>query len=160
MVKALVMGAALIGSAVAAGVYVNFSARVMPRLAELPVAEAVVTMQRFNTNAVQWPFMTAFFGGAAASVALVVGNVAQRGWSVASALSVVGASLYLAGFVLTIVYNVPRNSLLAEANPLAPETADLWARYQRQWTAANTVRAVLSVGAVLALGGALLLRRT
>lgn len=63
----LLTGSAAVAAGVIGAVYVNFSARVMPWLATLPDAEGIATMQRFNRVAVQAPFMTAFFGGAALS---------------------------------------------------------------------------------------------
>lgn len=142
--------AAAAASAAVAGVYVNFSARVMPRLAGWPAADAVATMQRFNRIAVRAPFMTAFFGGAALSAYQVLRAVS--GETAAGEQLAAGAGLaHLAGFALTIAYNVPRNERLARLAAGTPPADAYWAVYLREWTGANTVRAVLSLVA-LALG--------
>lgn len=55
----------------AGGVYVAFSAMVIPALNARPAGEAVTAMQRINVLAVRPPFMVLFFGGAVASVVVV-----------------------------------------------------------------------------------------
>ena len=42
---------------------------------------------------------------------------------------------------------MPRNNALAAADATAPETAELWARYLREWTAWNHVRTVTGLAA-------------
>lgn len=151
MMGPIVAGLAALGSSVTAAVYVNFSARVMPRLAALPAAEGIATMQHFNRVALRPPFMTAFFGSALLSAVLLyrTARAESRGW--ADWATAAGACLYLAGFGLTIAYNVPRNERLAALDAGSAEAAGYWQDYLAQWTAANSVRAALSVAAVLAL---------
>lgn len=96
-----------VGSAIVGGVYANFSTRVMPRLGSLPDAEAIETMQKFNRDAVQAPFMTFFFGTAVASVWTVVHSLGREERAVKDLISAAGGVLYLAGWVLTIAYNDP-----------------------------------------------------
>lgn len=151
MLASVLSGAAAVGAAVTAGVYVNFSARVMPRLGALPDSEGIAAMQRFNRAAVQAPFMTAFFGAAALSVVLVVRTARDPERSVADWLSGLGAGLYLAGFVLTIAYHVPRNDRLAALDPVSPLSTGVWRTYLAEWTSANSVRAGLSAAATVAL---------
>ncbi|GAA3703653.1 DUF1772 domain-containing protein [Zhihengliuella alba] len=129
--------------------YCNFSFRVMPRLAALAPADGILRMQGFNRNAVRPPFMAAFFGAALLSVLLAVRAVTAGPGTAApvpGALLVGGAVLYLAGFVLTVVYHVPRNESLARLDPRAAGAVPVWRAYLREWTRANTVRAVLSTG--------------
>lgn len=147
-----VSGCGAVGSAVAAGVYTTFSWRVMPRLGMLPTSEAVSAMQAFNRNAVQPPFMIVFFGSAIASVWKIVEVTTKSERTTGDWLCFGGGVLYLAGFALTVVYNVPRNHMLDAVNPGSTRAASVWARYLEEWTAANTIRAVLSVGGALALG--------
>lgn len=143
------------GSAIAGGVYANFSARVMPRLAALPDAEGIATMQHFNRVAVRLPFMTVFFGTAALSTALVA--AAGSGGGEAALLRAGGAGLYLAGFAMTIGYHVPRNERLARVRAGTAQGGAVWRHYQDQWTPANTVRAALSLlGAAALAAGAVL----
>ncbi|GAB3708345.1 anthrone oxygenase family protein [Mariniluteicoccus flavus] len=143
---------ALAASAVVAGVYANFSARVMPRLATLATTEGVATMQGFNRTAVQAPFMIAFFGGAALGAFQVARFVrGERG--LVDTLAAGAGLAHLAAFRLTLAYNVPRNEHLARLSPGSAEAGAYWPVYLREWTGANTVRAVCALAAV-ALGGA------
>lgn len=146
-----------LGSAIAGGVYANFSARVMPQLASLPGPEGIATMQHFNRNAVQAPFMTVFFGTAATSALLLVRILRAPERPVPELLAAGGATLHLVGFVLTIAYHVPRNDRLAAVEASSVEAAAVWNRYLQEWTAGNSVRAVVSlVGAAALLASAAL----
>lgn len=151
MLASIVAGAAAAGAAVTGAVYVNFSTRVMPRLAALPDSEGIATMQQFNRNAVQPPFMLAFFGAAAASTALIVRAIRADRRTIADWVSVGGAGLYLAGFVLTIAYNVPRNDRLASVDAASSAAVAVWRDYVTQWTAANSVRGAMSALSAAAL---------
>ena len=152
--------ATALGSVVAGGVYVNFSARVMPRLAQLTTQEGVATMQQFNRTALQAPFMTVFFGSAALSGWVLVRSLRAPERGLPEVLAASGSVCYLAGFALTIAYNVPRNEALDRLDPSAASTVPVWQTYLQEWTAANTVRAGLSVvGAALLLASATLAAR-
>ncbi len=121
-----------------AGVFYAFSSFVMQGLGRMPAAQGAAAMQSINVTAVRPPFMAGFMGTTLLCLAaLVVAATGAReaGWLVA------GALLYLVGcFGVTIAFNVPRNDALAAADPDAPETAELWQRYLREWTAWNHVR--------------------
>ena len=148
----IVTTAAAVGSAIAGGVYANFSARVMPRLAELPDAHGISTMQQFNRDAVQAPFMTVFFGSAALSVAVIARAVGrpERAWY--DWVAAGGSALYLLGFAVTIGYNVPRNERLAAVVADSPAAVQVWHDYLREWTTANSLRAAMSLAGAAALG--------
>ncbi len=149
--------AGAVGSAVVGGVYANFSLRVMPRLAKLPEAEGITTMQQFNRVALQAPFMTAFFGTAIVSIVKIIGTLAKHQRTVADWIALAGGGFYLAGFLLTIVYNVPRNEQLAAVTAGSVQGSRVWRMYLDEWTSANSVRGVLSIiGAVGLAAGALL----
>lgn len=144
--------AALI-TAVTAGVtaliYVNFSARVMPRLGRASTADGIATMQRFNRTALRPPFMLCFFGAAVSSVVLLV--LAAIGTGDRSALfPVLAGGAYLVSFGLTVVVNVPLNERLAALAMDDPAAAAVWQDYRRRWTSANTVRASASATATVA----------
>lgn len=159
----LIGAAATLGCAVVTAVYTNFSLRVMPRLAGLPTDEAVSTMQQFNRTALQPPFMVVFFGTAVAGTALAVRGIAAVIHGAAPTgvvLAGIGGVLYLAGFLLTVVYNVPRNEALAVVDPESAGAAGLWDRYLSEWTAANTARAALSATGVLACAAGAVLQVT
>ena len=148
----IVSACGAVGSAVVGGIYTNFSARVMPWLGSLPDAEAIETMQKFNRTAVQVPFTTFFFGTAIASTWTVVHNVRKTDRGIGDQLSAAGGLLYLAGWVLTIVYNVPRNNRLADVVAGTAEGVRVWHMYLDEWTSANSVRAVLSLLGAVGLG--------
>ncbi|MDO5500807.1 MAG: DUF1772 domain-containing protein [Propionibacteriaceae bacterium] len=153
----IVTAAGALGSAVVGGVYTNFSLRIMPRLARLPEVEGITTMQQFNRVALQAPFLTAFFGTAIVSIAKVVTTLAKQDRTTGDLTAMAGGGLYLAGFVLTIVYNVPRNEQLAAITAGTAEGTQVWRMYLTEWTPANSVRGVLSILGALGLGiGALL----
>lgn len=137
------------------GVYLAFSAMVMPALRSRPAADAIATMQHVNVAAVRAPFMVVFFGSAAAAVAVVVVEVVRArsadGVGLGTALGVAGALLSLAGFVVTVAYNVPRNDLVAALDPTAVADQAHWLDLAREWTSANSLRGGLSL-----LGAALL----
>lgn len=62
-------------------------------------------------------------------------------------------------FLVTILFNVPRNDALAAVDPASAEGARLWAGYVTSWTARNHVRAVAALAAMAALTLALCLAR-
>jgi uncharacterized membrane protein len=69
---------------------------------------------------------------------------------------VAASTLFLAGPIgITIAYHVPRNDVLAAAAPQSSPAADLWARYQREWTPWNHVRATAALAATTLLSVAL-----
>lgn len=82
------------GAGVSGGVYLAFSAIVMPALRGLPAGQRVASMQLVNANAVRLPFMTVFFGGAAASVALVVAELDSETAAPGAAQRLVGAGFH------------------------------------------------------------------
>ncbi|WP_299166256.1 DUF1772 domain-containing protein [uncultured Arthrobacter sp.] len=132
------------------GVYVAFSAMVMPVLDRRAGSEAVGAMQRINVLAVRPPFMGIFFGGAVASVVagLTAGTTDAQGL-----VRVAGAVLVLASFGVTIAVNVPLNNRLARvSDPINP---DVWRAFAGPWTRANTVRGVLALAGAAALAGSL-----
>ncbi|MBF4463167.1 MULTISPECIES: DUF1772 domain-containing protein [unclassified Rathayibacter] len=154
----LLSGAAVVTSGVTAAVYTYFSVSAMPALAASAPAEGLARMQEFNRGAEQAPFMLCFFGAAALSVATLVHQArAPRGER--SAIAVAGSCLYLAGFVLTVVYHVPRNTAIAQLDASSATSAAPWAALASEWTAGNTVRAMLSSAATACFAAALLARR-
>lgn len=138
-----------VGAAVMGGVFLAFSVMVMPALRRRPAAEAISVMQQINVSAVRPLFMAVLFGTAAASVALIVIQIAEP--AADAAQRVTGAALYLASVALTIGFHVPRNNALARLNPAAAESAAAWTSFAAQWTAGNHVRALLGVAAATTL---------
>ena len=132
--------ATAVGCAVNGGVFFAFSSFVMAALRRLAPAQGIAAMQSINVLAVTPVFMTVLFGTGAACIALAAAEP--------SALVLAATATYLVGVPgLTMAYNVPRNNALAALDPADPEAAAGWARYAREWTAANHVRSLAGVAA-------------
>ncbi len=134
-----------------AGVFFAFSAFVMRALARLPPEQGIAAMQSINVLAVTPLFMTTLFGTAAACLAL--GVVALRNWPGPGAVYLLsGSTVYVVGIILvTIAFNVPRNTALAAVDPNSASGARLWSDYRTGWTAWNHVRAVAGLVAAALL---------
>lgn len=146
LLLALILVAAL-GCGLMAGVFFAFSAFVMKALARLPPAQGIAAMQSVNVAAITPAFMGALFGTAALCVLLVVASLSRWGEPGAVWL-LAGGLLYLVGaIVVTMVFNVPRNNVLASVAPESADGASLWARYVAGWTAWNHVRAAACLAA-------------
>ncbi|MDV2979902.1 MULTISPECIES: DUF1772 domain-containing protein [Micrococcaceae] len=140
-----------LGSCAVGAVYSTFSLNVMPALAALPAAEAIERMQQFNRGAVMWPFMSLFFGTAALSAYTLAKEAGAGGSRPRSALRAAGSGMYLAGFLLTVAFHVPRNDALAALDPSASAAPAAWDSFLAEWTGGNHVRAALSVAGAGAL---------
>jgi uncharacterized membrane protein len=146
--------AAAVGSGVIGGVFFAFSVMVMRPLASLPSQHGVAAMQAVNVDALRPPFLGVFVGTALVSAAAVVGALVD--WDDASPYVLAGGLLYVVGsFGLTAAYHVPRNEALDKVDPTAATASDHWARYVREWTTANHVRAAAAIAAALLLTVAL-----
>jgi uncharacterized membrane protein len=148
--SALTLVSAL-GGGLMAGVFFGFSSFVMKALARLRPAQGIAVMQSINVMAVRPGFLAVFLGTALTCVALTV--TAVLNWHALGApYRLLGSLLYLiGGFLVTILFNVPRNDALAAVDPESTEGAELWRSYVRGWTAWNHVRtaACFSAAAVL-----------
>lgn len=113
----------------------------MKALAQLPTAQGVAAMQAINVAAISLAFMLALFGTALACVIVAALALTRSHHSHAPYL-LAGSGLYLLGVIaVTIAFNVPRNTALAEIEPASTTAAAAWTRYLAEWTAANHVRA-------------------
>src|SRR5262245_46490786 len=120
--------AALIGSAVAGGVFFAFSTFVMQALDRLPPRESITAMQAINVAAPTAWVMTLLFGTAA--VCIAAGVAAIVSWGERGATYVlIGSALYLVPIVLTAAYHVPRNDALATVEADAVDAAHIWRMY-------------------------------
>jgi len=145
------LGCGLIG-----GVFFAFSSFVMNALARLPAAQGIAAMQSINVVVINPLFMTAFLGTAAACVLLVVSSL-LRWREPGAACLLAGGMLYFVGaFLVTVLFNVPRNNALAAVDPTSAEGARLWADYVGGWTAWNHVRTAASLAAAALLTIALM----
>lgn len=134
-----------LGCGTTGGLFFAFSAAVMKALSRIRPREGIAAMQSINIVILNPIFLAVFLGTAAGCGILVV--IAFLHWqNPRSPYFLSGAASYLAGSLLvTAVANVPRNNALAAAKPDASESAELWSRYVRTWTAWNHVRTVSSL---------------
>jgi uncharacterized membrane protein len=145
----LVLGAALVGMALVAGLTYTFSVAVMPNVAGADDRTFVATMQRFNDN----PAFVATFTGALVLTALAVVLQRRNGSDVAVRWTVAALVLYGIVLAVTVAIDVPLNDKLDRAgNPdRIVDLAHLRNQFEGPWVAANIVRTVVSTAAVAAL---------
>lgn len=150
VVESVATATAAVCAGATGGVYVAFSAMIMPALNTRAGSEAIGAMQRINVMAVRPPFMALFCGGALASVmaGVTAGTSDSQGL-----LRVAGAALALASFGVTVAVNVPLNNALAKFSGTG--NIDAWRSFERPWTRANTVRGALALAGAAALAGSL-----
>lgn len=135
---ALAVGTALVG-----GVFLAFSAVVMPALAQLSAAEAVKAMQHINVVVLRSVFLVLLMGTSLAALLMVF-----LSWKNPFLLG--SALLYLLGsFLVTVLFNVPLNDQLARLGLTDPALPGMWKSYLTRWTLWNHVRTVASLAASL-----------
>jgi uncharacterized membrane protein len=134
-----------VGAGVVGGVMFAFSTFIMTGFGRLEPAQGIAAMQAINREAPNFWFMTALFGTALTSIALVVVSVVRHNGSAGCA--VIACLLYLVGIVLTIVYHVPHNNALDAIDPTAAGSAAYWRDYLSGWTGWNHVRTVSAIAA-------------
>ena len=146
---------AALGCGLMAGLFFAFSVSVMKALAGLPSNGGIAAMQSINIAIINPVFLAAFFG--TATVCVLVMIVSLLWWhDPGAAYLLVGSSLYLLGtFLVTFVFNVPRNNALASVVPATAESTSVWTDYLSQWTAWNHVRAAAAFAAAALLSIAL-----
>jgi uncharacterized membrane protein len=136
------LGCGLIG-----GVFFAFSTFVMRALTALPPPQGIAAMKSINVAVLNPMFLGVFIGTAVGCIILAVASLLT--WHRPGAACVlVGSALYLLGtFLVTAVFNVPRNDALASLDPTSADSAQLWAEYVASWTAWNHVRTVAALAA-------------
>ena len=137
-----------LGCGLIAGIFFAFSTFVMQALARLPSAQGISAMQSINVAVINRVFLSVFVGTAATCAVLAVASLFM--WSKRGAVPLlVGSLLYVGGTVLvTAVFHIPRNNVLATADPASPDAALLWADYIDRWTRWNHVRMLASLAAM------------
>ncbi len=142
----------LTASGIIGGVFFIFSTTIMRSLAARPTDEAIGIMNEINAVIVRTNFMAVFLGNVILSLVVigfsVFGNSFSGRW-----FAVSGAVFYLiGGFLVTIIFNVPRNNALAAAVPDDPIAANLvWQDYLREWTFWNHVRTFACIASAMFL---------
>ena len=140
---------AALGSGLMAGVFFAFSTSVIKALGRLAPAEGMAAMQSINIVIVNPLFLVIFLGTAGVCLSVVV--IALIRWDRGTAFLLAGAALYLIGSILvTAVFNVPMNNVLAAATPTDAKSAELWANYLSDWTFWNHIRTVASLASTTA----------
>lgn len=147
--------AALLGCGVIAGVFFAFSTFVMKALLRLPSGEGIAAMQAINITVLNPWFLGVFLGTAVIciillGVSLFLVNQSGAGYVIA------GSVLYLVGcFLVTVVFNVPKNEVLAnideskvdalKVDALTDNAESFWRNYVDEWTKWNHVRMIASL---------------
>jgi uncharacterized membrane protein len=145
-----------IGSGLIAGVFYAFSVFVMKALGAIQPAQGISAMQSINVVVINPLFMTPFIGMAVMGALLSV--MALVRWQEPGAAYVLtGGLLYFIGtFLVTMLFNVPRNNALAAIAATSPEGVALWANYLVTWTQWNHVRTVAALASAAAFTVALM----
>ncbi len=139
-----------LGCGLMAGFFFAFSILVMKALGAIPPAYGISAMQSINVTVINPWFLVPFFGMAVLSVLLSIAAV-LRWHEPGAAYVVAGGLLYFLGtFMVTMLFNVPRNNALAAVAATSTEGAALWADYLIAWTKWNHVRTIAALaGAAL-----------
>ncbi|GGJ36148.1 anthrone oxygenase family protein [Deinococcus roseus] len=134
-----VLVALAVSIAAVGGVFLAFSAVVMPALAHLPAVEAVKAMQQINLTVLRSVFLGLLMGTAFIALLLVFFC-----WKVPLVLG--SAVLYLLGmFLVTVLLNVPLNEQLATLKAGSADLPTQWQHYLLNWNRWNHVRTVASL---------------
>jgi uncharacterized membrane protein len=143
-----------LGCGVMAGVFFAFSTFVMRALARVPPAQGIAAMQSINVTVLNPVFLGTFLGTALVCAAL--GVVSFATWPAPRVGLLAGALFYLVGtFLVTVLFNVPRNEALAQRDAADPQSVALWNDYLRTWTRWNHVRTVSALAAAAMLTASL-----
>lgn len=134
-----------LGCGLMAGFFFAFSICVMKALGAIPPAHGISAMQSINVAVINPWFLTPYFGMAVLSVLLSIAAV-LRWHEPGAAYVVAGGLLYFLGtFLVTMLFNVPRNIALAAVAVTSTEGAALWADYLIAWTKWNHVRTIAAL---------------
>jgi uncharacterized membrane protein len=145
--------ASAVGAGLVAGAFFAFSTFVMAALGRVPDPEGIRAMQAINITVINPWFMTALFGTGLACLAVIVAALADWDGSYGPYLVAAGV-LYVVGCIgVTMLFNVPRNNVLARLEPEGGGAAEVWRRYLVEWTAWNSVRTAASLAAMAGLIG-------
>ncbi len=103
-----------LGAGLMAGLFFAFSISVMRALSRIPPPAGIAAMQAINIVILNPVFGIVFFGTVLACEPFLAGSRCCRGLSPPRRICSPAALLYLVGtFLVTMVFNVPRNNVLA-----------------------------------------------
>lgn len=136
-----------LGCGLIAGAFFAFSVFIMRALAALPAPGGIAAMQSINVVVINPVFLGVFTGSAGLCVIAMAASLI-RWQGTASIWILAGGALYIAGcFLVTMVFNVPLNDVLAKVDPDAPDSTAVWTDYLNRWTMWNTVRTIAALAA-------------
>lgn len=144
--------AAVLGSGIVAGVLLGFSSFMIRTLRELTAADGIRVMQSINRTIVRSPFILAFIGTTLLSGTLIIfgGVLAARDAGQAAPWLIAGGAAYLLGvFLVTAIFNVPRNTALDGVDPGSADGHAVWRDYLTTWVRWNHVRTVAACAATV-----------
>ena len=154
--RGAVLIAAIVTTALQAGLYYAFACAVLPGLERGDDRTFVAAMQQVNVAIINPWFLVTFLGAPVLAVLAAVlslggTNRALLGWTALGAVFAVGT------FVFTVALNVPLNNALAAAGDPSQVTdlAAVRAAFAPAWGRWNTVRALSATVAVGCLARAL-----
>ena len=136
---------AILGTGLIAGTFFVFSVAIMSALRRLPANQGMAAMQSIN-RVIQNPIFLGVFMGTAV-ISLVLAGISVWNWAEpASYYVIAGSVLYVIGsFLLTIVFNVPLNNTLDEADATTASGQQVWENYLANWTFWNHLRTIASL---------------
>ena len=144
---------AITGAGVVTGLLFAFSNFIMRALADLPNDKGMFAMQRVNETILNPVFLILFLG-TPILCALIAFKSALQPSSSGSLFLLIGALAYLIGpFGITVLFNVPLNNKLAEAEQSVAD--EVWPVYQKQWQRWNHVRTYIGVVSIVLLAAGL-----
>jgi uncharacterized membrane protein len=141
---------AALGSGLMAGLFCAFSNFVMKALSTLPADRGIAAMQSINIEIVNPVFLIVFLGTAVACLVVLFSTLGK--WQNPGAIyAIVGSLCYLIGAILvTFVFNIPRNNVLAGLDPTSTDSINIWHEYLVSWTNWNHVRSISTLAAATA----------
>jgi uncharacterized membrane protein len=142
---------AALGSGLVGGVFFAFSSFVMKALERITPGSGIAAMQSINVAVINPSFVSVFLGTTTASVVLVL--VAVWRWRApGTECMLLGGCFYLAGtFLVTLMFNIPRNEALVLVDSSSPEADAAWREYVGGWKRWNHVRTIAALAAAVYL---------
>ncbi|GIK42629.1 MAG: membrane protein [Chloroflexota bacterium] len=133
------------------GIFYPFSTFVMKALRRLPAEAGIAAMQTINITVITPWFLAPFLLAAVACIAVMAAALLR--WHEPDSLFLLsGGALYLIGsFLVTFMFNVPRNEVLAAVAPADTDSAAYWAEYLSNWTFWNHIRTAAALAAAALL---------
>jgi uncharacterized membrane protein len=150
--------AALLATALQAGLYYAFAVSVMPGLRQAGGRTFIDAMQQINVAILNpWFFLT-FLGAPLLTVAAALLHLSGTARAVLPWIAA-AAVLCVVGVLVTGAVNVPLNEALAAAGPpdRIADPARALARFEASWARWNVVRALLFASALGCLAWALVI---